>query len=602
MDTAYPTHVYWGDTHLHTNLSVDANISGNKMLGPDEAYRFAKGEAVTAHNGMKARLHRPLDFLVVADHAFILGVMASLREADPALLATETGKLLYTQFQKVQADPDKAKRGAATSEFANNLYREKTSVEKPYQQSIWQRVTAYADRHNEPEKFTAFIGYEWSPVGYQITHSDPPSIIGNLHRVVFFKDSAEKTNQIVPCSFKDSSNPEDLWQAMQDYQDKTGGEVFAIPHNGNTSRGEVFAPFDAEGRPLSEAYAKTRSRWEPLYEVTQIKGDSEAHPILSPTDEFADYETWNSWFGRTYKGVKTEGWIDRKKSEYARSALKLGLEQQHQLGSNLFKFGMIGSTDSHTSLATADENNYWGKMSDFEPNSNRVLKRIWFDVANWEMAASGYTAIWAQNNTREVLFAAMKRKEVYATTGPRIEVRFFAGWDYVAEDALRLDLAMIGYNKGVPMGADLTHPPKGQSPHFLIRAVKDPDGANLDRLQVIKGWRSNDGKLHEKIYNVALSDGRQEDSNGKVPPVGSTVDTKSASYTNSIGDPELAIVWEDPDFNKDELAFYYLRVLEIPTPRWTAYDAKFFSIKNIPDDVPMVTQERAYSSPIWFTP
>ncbi len=334
------------------------------------------------------------------------------------------------------------------------------------------------------------------------------------------------------------------------------------------------------------------ARWEPLYEVTQYKGDAEAHPILSPTDEFADYETWNV---PGYFGERPENFADQKRFEYARSALKIGLEQTAKLGVNPFKFGMIGSTDSHTSLSTAREDNFWGKISLVEPSPYRLAD-------SWHFTASGMAAVWAEQNTRKSLFAAMKRKETYATTGPRMTVRFFGGWDYQDSDAFEFDLASVGYLKGVPMGGDLTHGPSGKSPSFLIRAVRDPDGANLDRVQVIKGWREGNGELREQIYDVALSDERKPDENGNVPPVGSTVDVENASYLNSIGDPELATVWRDPNFDASELAFYYVRVIEIPTPRWTAYDAKRFGLKEIPADVPMVTRERAYTSPIWYTP
>jgi len=448
------------------------------------------------------------------------------------------------------------------------------------------------------------IGYEWT------------AIFLMQHRVVIFKDGAEKVGQVIPFSQYDSLDPEDLWAYLEGYQQKTGGEVLAIPHSGDGSRGTMFALQNAKGVPLTRAYAKTRSRWEPLYEVTQMMGDSESHPVLSPDDEFADYETFpvtaltDSQRQERLRLMKKRNYTDyqrwleqnsendknwRLTYNYARSALKLGLQQQSKLSVNPFKFGLIGSTDGHTALASADENNYWGKAYGAEPSAERITK-------DWWRPASGYAAIWATENTREALFNAMKRKETYATTGPRMTVRFFGGWDYETADAQRPDFARIGYNKGVPMGGDLTYSPKGKSPSFLIRAVKDSDGANLDRIQVIKGWHDKQGKLHEKIYNVALSDGRKEGKEGKIPLVGSTVNVKDTSYTNSIGDPELAVVWQDPDFDKDELAFYYVRVLEIPTPRWTAYDAKFFGLKNIPEEVPMVTQERAYTSPIWYTP
>ena len=389
-----------------------------------------------------------------------------------------------------------------------------------------------------------------------------------------------------------------------------GGKVLAIPHNGNLSNGQKFALQTLSGATLTRDYAERRSRWEPIAEVTQIKGDSETHPLLSPNDEFADYETWDR---RGNKETETlEG-------NYARSALKRGLSQQARLGVNPFKFGMIGSTDMHTALSTADDNNFWSNSPSLYPGSARLDSDVTrlgdkIDISKLsteqrsritlarDLSSAGYTGVWATENTREALFDAMMRKEVYASTGPRITVRFFGGWGYGPNDVFLPNFAAIGYNKGVPMGSDLTAAPEGRVPTFLIRAMKDPDGANLDRVQVIKGWGNATGETHEKIYNVALSDGRKKKNNGKVKPVGSSVDIGNASYTNEIGDTELAVVWEDPDFNVDELAFYYVRVLEIPTPRWTAYDAKYFSVKNIPDEVSMLTQERVYSSPIWYTP
>lgn len=584
IDQSYPASVYWGDTHLHTNLSLDA-YEYNKNLGPDEAYNFSKGEVIQDNSGMEVRLRRPLDFLVIADHAFNMGTMQVIADGKFDLLAPG-----YDGKQQSLGSLIKANMNSRT-----------------FTESLWKNITSIADAHNDPGKFTAFIGYEWSAL--------TPS---SIHRVVVFKDGSDKASKVVPFSRFDSENPEDLWRFFENYEKNTKGEVLAIPHNGNLTDGHMFKLKDSFGNSFSQGYARSRSRWEPLIEVTQIKGDSETHPVLSPTDEFADFETWNSWSGRSlgynYIQSKNGGWIKgtekewgkemlkKKIYEYARSALKLGLQQQAELGVNPFKFGMIGSTDSHTSLSTADENNFWGKLGDMTPSKGRMMAPSGARSAGWQYSASGYAAVWARENTREALFAAMKRKEVYATTGPRITVRFFGGWGYDKEDALQPDLAKIGYSKGVPMGGDLTNPPKGMSPSFLIRAVRDPDGANLDRVQVIKGWRDKDGELHEKIYNIALSDDRKENRQGKVKPVGSTVDVVKASYTNRIGDPELAVVWQDPDFKKDELAFYYLRVLEIPTPRWTAYDAKFFGVKDIPDEVPMVQQERAYTTPIWYSP
>ena len=603
INQTYPDNVYWGDTHLHTNMSIDANGMANKALGPDEAYRFARGETIAAHNGMDVQLKRPLDFLVVADHAENIGVMPRLEAADPILLKTKTGQRWY---QFLQQSPLKTKEiltadtGGPLSSAIDSIFNKGIhsffwagfgakgsgfSTEKSvgyigdenFRRSVWAEVTANAERYNEPDKFTALAGFEWSA---------GPS----LHRVVVFRDGADKTNQVLPYSAIDSQNPEDLWAYLARYSVEFGGEALAIPHNSNLSAGRMFAVQDTNGRPLTLAYAKTRNRWEPLVEATQNKGDSETHPILSTTDNFADFETWGS--------PKNP---ENRKYEYVRSALKLGLKQQAKLGVNPFKYGMIGSTDAHTSMASADDNNFLGNTALTEPSRYRIKSKMTY-VRGANFAASGYAAVWATENTREALFAAMKRKEVYASTGPRITVRFFGGWDYKANDALKPDLAKIGYAKGVPMGGDLTSGPKGKSPKFLIRAVKDPDGANLDRVQVIKGWHDKNGQLHEKSFNVALSDDRTPNWRGKVKPVGNTVDIEDASYTNSIGDPELAVVWTDPDFDKDELAFYYVRVLEIPTPRWTAYDAKFFGINGLPEEVPMVTQERAYTSSIWYSP
>jgi hypothetical protein len=597
--TAYPDHVYWGDTHVHTNLSTDAYNYGNR-LSPETAYLFAKGETVRSTNGLMAKLRRPLDFLVIADHSTNMGLMQGLQSFDQQLLESPKLHAFAKRLKSIEelAKTDLAAAAKQSFQFVFDVISAREPiVDKSYQYAIWNRVTSLADIHNDPGHFTTFIGYEW-------TLKDL-SVSAGLHRVVVFKDGSEKAQQLLPYTEDHNRDMEKFWGYLASYEETTGGEVIAIPHNSNLSNGLMFAIEDEAGKSLSHGYAKARSRWEPLVEVTQMKGDSETHPILSPTDEFAGFEKMifpadSPDTGRPY--------------EYARSALKLGLRQQAKLGINPFKFGLIGSTDSHTSLATADENNYYGKFAWLEPYPGRV-EGSWFGrmqpndqskdsawgMKAYSLSASGYTGIWAQDNTRESLFAAMKRKEVYASTGPRIKVRFFGGWNYQRNDAFSPDLARIGYEKGVPMGSDITSAPKGKAPTFLIRAVKDPEGANLDRLQVIKGWHDAKGELHEKIYNVALSDNRK-DKGTKTKPVGNSVDVADASYTNTIGDPELAIVWQDPDFNPNELAFYYLRVLEIPTPRWTAYDAKQFGLKKLPEEIPMITQERAYSSPIWYTP
>jgi len=357
-----------------------------------------------------------------------------------------------------------------------------------------------------------------------------------------------------------------------------------------------------DNKPLTRDYVETRARWEPLYEATQIKGDGEAHPFLSPNDEFADFGTWDKG-NLNLSQLKTD---DMLQYEYARSALMLGMQLEDELGTNPYKFGMIGSTDSHTALSTADDDNFFGKHSGSEPSPDRMehafAKFGDLEIMNWETLASGYAGVWARENTREALFDAMQRKEVYGTTGPRMLVRFFGGWDFESSDANTRQPAAAGYRKGVPMGGDLSQAPAGKAPTFLVAALKDPIGGNIDRIQIIKGWQDAKGKLHERVYDIAVSDGREIGADGRCKtPVGNTVDVKNATWSNSIGDTELISVWKDPDFDPGQRAFYYLRVLEIPTPRWTAYDAKYFGL-DIDDEIPMTTQERAYTSPIWYTP
>ena len=401
-----------------------------------------------------------------------------------------------------------------------------------------------------------------------------------------------------------SDNPRDLWKWMAAYEDRTGGDVLAIAHNGNLSNGRMFPLIESfTGMPVDAEYAQTRARWERLYEATQIKGDGEAHPFLSPNDEFADYETWDKGNLDLSELKKPE----MLEFEYARSALKNGLKLEQQLGTNPYKFGMVGSTDSHTGLTAVEEDNFFGKTSSSEPSRERVqhpfVKRGDTVIMNWETAASGYAAVWATDNTREALFDAMERRETYATTGSRMIVRLFGGWEFEQKDALSRLPAEAGYRKGVPMGGDLSAAPVGKAPTFLVAALKDPIGANLDRIQIVKGWLDADGNVQEKVHDVAWGDvdKRQPGADGKLPPVGNTVDVPNALWTNTIGDPELITVWKDPDFDPRLRAFYYARVIEIPTPRWTAYDARRFNVTLDPK-VPMVTQERAYTSPIWYTP
>jgi hypothetical protein len=582
-----PRQVFWGDTHLHTNYSFDAAVFGNTQLSPNEAYQLAKGKVVNAHNGMPVRLVRPLDFLVVSDHAEYLGLIPLLLNKDPVIANTEVGirwletlKGGLTGIQKVY------------TELRRSMGKAPLFDGEAVMASAWGEIVNAAEDNNQPGLFTTLHGYEWSSVPNN----------NNLHRVVIYKDDKDKVSQVLPFSAFDSEDPEDLWAYLQGYEDKTGGEAMAIAHNGNVSNGYMFQLTDRAGKAFDKSYADRRSRWEPLYEVTQIKGDGETHPLLSPKDEFADFETWDKG---NLRGTEAKT-PDMLPFEYARSALKLGLQQEEKLGTNPFKFGMIGSTDSHTSIASARGDNFWGKLTAYEPSPARTKHQSYvkgknnyvFDLTSWEFSASGYAAVWAKENTRESLFDAMKRKETYATTGPRMEVRFFGGWDFQAADLDIPDYVSSAYQKGVPMGGDLMSAQDKQQPSFIVVASKDPDGANLDRVQVVKGWLDKNDKLHEKVYNVAASDHRKIKKN-KVKPLVSTV--VNATYSNSRGAARLATVWQDPDFNADERAFYYARVLQIPTPRWTAKDKDFFNIE-MPEEVPTEIQDRAYTSPIWYTP
>jgi len=584
----YPTRVFWGETHLHTAVSVDAGTMCR--VGQEDAYRFARGEEITTTHGLRAKLSRPLDWLVISDHSEMYGLMPQLLKGDPEILATEKGKRWYDMLMT----DDRDQIFAAAMEIVASLQKPDPPIESDKSvRHAWRAYTALADRYNEPGRFTALIGWEWTAIGGF-----------NLHRNVIFRGDASVANQTVPYSQFDSQNPEDLWRFLADFQADTGAEVLAIPHNGNLSNGRMFNVETFDGEPLTKEIAELRASIEPLVEVTQIKGDSEAHPFLSPDDEFADYETWDD-ANLDGTEVKTN---DMLRWEYAREALKTGLMLEEQLGVNPYKFGMIGSTDSHTALTAVEEENFFGKHSGVEPELHRwehIVIESPMDpnltVYGWQQAASGYTGVWAKENTREAIFDAMQRKEVYATTGPRILVRFFGGWDFEAGDAESRLPAGVGYAKGVPMGGNLHHASRGKSPKFLVAAMKDPLSGNLDRIQIIKGWMDKKGELHEKVYDVEWSGERQRGADGKVPAVGNTVDVANATWTNSIGSPELIAVWEDPDFDAGESAFYYARVIEIPTPRWTAYEAMRFGI-DMPDEVPMITQERAYTSPIWYTP
>jgi hypothetical protein len=585
----FPTNVYWGDTHLHTTLSVDAGTFGNR-LGMDDAYRFCRGEEVTSSTGIRARIGRPLDFVVIADHSDGMGFFQMLATGDPAMMDAEEGRRWHQAINEGgQAAVDAALE--LITAFSQGKAPWKTN-DPDLMRPLWDDVIKTADQYNEPGKFTAFIGYEWT------------SLVrgNNLHRVVIYRDGADKAGRTLPFTLGDSADPEELWKALALYEEMTGGRVLAIPHNGNLSNGLMFDVETLAGGPITADYARRRQSWEPLYETTQIKGDGETHPFLSPDDEFADYETWDLG-NLDLSQAKTN---DMLPGDYLRSGLKRGLEFEENLGVNPYKYGQIGSTDSHTSLPAVEEENFFGKHSGVEPSPERaahvVLGGEGGKIYGWQMASSGYAAVWATENTREAIWDAMKRRETYATTGSRMIVRFFGGWEFTEEDGMSRLPAATGYGKGVPMGGDLRRAPGGKSPTFLVAAMKDPMSGNLDRIQIVKGWIGEDGKAQERVYDVAVSDGRKIDKDGRCKKaVGNTVDVKKAIWTNTIGDPELIAVWTDPDFDRNQRAFYYARVIEIPTPRWTAYEALRFGI-DMPKDTPMTTQERAYTSPIWYTP
>ena len=594
------TQVFWGDTHVHTNMSVDAYLRGNTEFGPEAAYRFARGDVIVASDGTKYQLKRPLDFIVIADHASNMRVLNDIALNTSDLLATKKGGAFADRFRSILSEQHNLDEQQIQELWSALWKAPDAAVTDPvYRQGVWEWVTATADSFNAPGRFTTFIGFEWS------AESTTQGIKNNRHRVVVFRDGAAFANQVLPFSKDDSLDPEDLWRYLEDYEEKTGGRILAIPHNANLSVGEMFGSTTAVGESIDRSYAERRQRWEPLYEIVQYKGSTETHPALSVNDEFADFEIWNSWLVNIEPLGLDRDWrewdaqeIQRKSGEYARSAWLNGLEHGSNLGVNPFKFGVIGSTDTHTSLSSTDERTFLGKWlaPGAGPDSDRALRS-----SEWIVGAGGMAGVWAVENNRDAIFSALIRKEAFATTGPRIAVRFFGGWEFPDTLSISDDLVEAGYEYGVPMGGDLFEGPKNKPLCFIAKAAKDPTGANLDRIQIIKGWRNESGESGEKIYNVALSDNRSENEEGLIPQVRSTVDVANASYTNSVGAAELAVIWCDPDFDREESAFYYARVIEIPTPRWTAYDAKRLDLK-LPNQVPTVIQERAYTSPIWYTP
>ncbi|MGI9537391.1 MAG: DUF3604 domain-containing protein [Desulfocapsaceae bacterium] len=595
---SFPSKVYWGDTHVHTGLSLDAGLFGN-ILGHADAYRFALGEEVVSSTGLPVKLSRPLDWIVITDHSDMMGIATDIQKGTPNVMAVPKGREWAEGFQKGGEAAGKAAFDLITNFSQMTIPEELVKQYSPgssVYNSLWDDITRTADEYNDPGSFTALIGFEWTsvPKGF------------NLHRNVIMRDDGVRARMVIPLTTQPpigTQNPLDLYKWLDEYQAKTGGQAFAIAHNGNLSNGWMF-PMEATyaGGTVDQSYVEQRAKWEPLYEITQIKGDGETHPFLSTTDEFADYETLDAG-NLDLTELKKDDMLQR---EYAREALKNGFVLEEKLGTNPYKFGLVGATDTHTALSTAEEDNFFGKSTSVEPSKTRVehpfVKSELGAIEGYELAASGYQAVWAQENTREAIFDAMKRKETYATTGPRMLVRFFGGWDFVADDIRNRAPAFIGYQKGVPMGGDLSPGSGDKAPSFMVVALRDPIGANLDRVQIIKGWLDKDGKTHERIYDVAVSDSREIGPDGRCKtPVGNTVDIEAATWTNTIGSSELMALWADPDFDPNVKAFYYARILEIPTPRWILYD-KLRLGAEIPEGAALIHQERAYTSPIWYTP
>lgn len=594
-DREFPTMALFGDTHVHSALSADAGGGGTTLM-PRDMYRFARGGQVNSNTGQPVKLPRPFDFYMLTEHTDGMGVITDIMRGAPNIMADEQGKMFHDEFAK---GGDAAKQASIDliAQFSQGTLSEALLYQpgSAGYDNTWKDLVQAAEEFNEPHVFTAMIAYEWTSL-----------VAGNnLHRNVIFRDGPKRALQVSPFLMappKGSPDPRDLWKWMQTYEDKTGGDVLAIPHNPNLSNGIMFAPNDTfrDGAEFDPEYLKTRAQWEKLVEIGQTKGDSETHPLLSPTDEFADYESWD-WANLDVSEAKTPEMLP---FEYVRSVLQKGLAFEQAKGTNPFKLGFVGGSDIHTGLTTQDDDNFFGAFTWMEPSATRATSvakgndDLGIDYKGWQYATPGPTAVWATENTRAGVFDALERREVYATTGPRITVRFFGG-DYTAGDLKNRDLARIGYANGVPMGGDLKA--IDTAPAFLVYALRDPIGANLDRIQIIKGWTLSDGSTQEKVYDVVWSGDRLPGADGKLPPVGNTVDLNIPSWTNDIGKADLATVWVDPDFDPSQHAFYYARVIEIPTPRWTAYDAVKFDV-DMPGEVKLITQERAYTSPIWYSP
>ena len=591
--SADPRRLLWGDTHLHSSNSFDAFLNNNHSADPDTAYRYAKGLPVV-HPSTRARVQidTPLDFLVVSDHAEYLGVMRHIIERGiptEDLGWLDTLKAWYIEWWLNDVIENDEGMAAFSSVLPNTTSVEEAAARPPQsaipgseamQRTVWQEAIRIADAHDDPGNFTTLIGWEWSsiPAG------------ANLHRVVLTSANAEVAGRFQPTSSSESMYPEDLWEWLAETSTRTGAEFVAIPHNSNISKGYMFAETSLRGRDYDADLARLRMQWEPVAEVTQFKGDSETHPDLSPEDPFADFELYPHYIQQTASPYRAHV------GDYLRPALLRGLAMEGRIGVNPFQLGMIGSTDSHTGLSSAEEPNFWGKFPrDSIPERKNANWRGSSGPTGWSMSASGLAAVWAESNSREAILEALRRREVYATTGPRIAVRVQASWDSGDPEAPT--------GEAVPMGGQLPVAPAGATPRISVQALADPQGAYLDRIQIIKGWRDRQGVTHERIFDVAASDGRVPDAQGQVSaPVGNSVDPSTGRYRNDIGSPELSADWRDPGFDPSQPAFYYARVIEIPTPRHSLLDSLALGLDPLEGQRPWWIQERAYTSPVWFTP
>jgi len=574
---------YFGAVHVHTGYSFDALTNGT-ITTPSNAYEWAQGKPIPASKFEPDKLMKivtPLDFYAVSDHAEFMGVFNKMADPNEPLSKTDLAKRITS------SDPNTAMQ--AFAEVLRDMSAGKTDpmlTDPAVSRTVWAEIVKTADAYYRPGSFTTFPAFEWT--------SNPNK--RNLHRVVVFRDSKHVPDLVL--SALDTENPEDLWAWMQ-VQRKNGSTLLAIPHNANASDGLMFSLTDSSGKPLSDAYVAERARNEPLYEISQIKGTSETHPNLSPNDEFANFELWDYTLSAdALRPTHREG-------SYVRRALLDGLLMSSRGKANPFKYGFIGDTDTHNAAASNEEFNYTGKFG-IESNPKHRLNGFPGQPAGQiqqirEFSSGGLAGVWAQENTRESIYDAMTRKETFGTSGTHIKVRFFGGWDFSAADVGGREFVQAGYARGVPMGGDLPAAAQGKAPSFMVWAIKDPLSGNLDRIQIVKGWVDAGGAEHEKIYDVAWSGNRKPDAQGKLPAVGNTVDPKKGTYQNSIGSPELSVVWKDPEFDAAVNAFYYARVIEIPTPRWSTRDAAKLGVE-IPGGLPASIQERAWSSPIWYSP